>query len=335
MFRRTLTTCALTLALAGPLGVQGRASEDPPVQPARMSLDQAREAVNMLHDLYVNAVALTNDTYRGMAPAAMVAGRVFEEMAQNGWLQTRCLTTTGRLLNSANSPRDPFERDAAAALKKGQTRFERIEAGQLRVVVRVPLNPGWHVGEGGEAIDALSYTVKLTAGAQPASAAPRHAAPARKVRLTPKGAPGATHSMSLEAARAVVAMLDDAYQLLLQETHATYHTRPDVPVAAKVIREVQTRMNHLGWPEARFLAVNAIVMHPDHVARDDFERRAVQTLRRSDQRIEEVVDRQFRAATVVPTGGSCFSCHWTTPGQASKAAITWKVPLGPAKRLGR
>lgn len=122
-------------------------------------------------------------------------------------------------------------------------------------------------------------------------------------------------------------MLDDAYQLLLEETHAAYPTRPGLPVAAAVVHKLQDRMRELGWPEARFLAVNAIVMHPDHLPQDAFERRAIQTLRRSNERFEEVVDGQLRVATVVPTSGSCFSCHWAPAGQSSKAAITWKVPL--------
>jgi len=94
-------------------------------------------------------------------------------------------------------------------------------------------------------------------------------------------------------------------------------------------------MNELGWPTARFLAVNTIVMHPDHVPRDDFERRSVQTLRSSDHRIEQVVGGQFRVTTVVPTGGSCFSCHWTPPEQASKTATTWAVPLRQERGRGR
>jgi hypothetical protein len=171
----------------------------------------------------------------------------------------------------------------------------------------------------------------LTAfGAVVASAAPRPAAPARKARraATVAAAPRArTRAMTPPEARTAVAMLDDAYHLILEETHAAYHTQPTRPVAASVVRKLQARMAELGWPRARFLAVNAVVMHPDHLPRDDFERRAVQTLRGNDERVEQVVDGQLRVATVVSTGGSCFSCHWTSPGKASKAAITFAVPL--------
>lgn len=182
-----------------------------------------------------------------------------------------------------------------------------------------------------------------------ASAAPRRAAPPRKphaVKQAPvvKRAPvgkkqslGATQTpaaaapvrtvMTADEARMAVEMVGDAYDLLLEEIHETYHTRPSVPVAATIIRKLHGKMTELGWPQARFLAVNAIVMHPDHVARDEFETQAIQALRRGDQRVEEMVDGQLRIATVVPLGGRCSSCHWTPGAGSSKAATTWKVTL--------
>lgn len=121
-----------------------------------------------------------------------------------------------------------------------------------------------------------------------------------------------TRPLSSQDARLAVAMLGDAYDLLLELTHETYHTQPNIPVAATVIRKLQARMTELGWPQARFLAVNAIVMHPDHVPQDDFEKQSVLALRRSNRRIEKVVEGQLRVATVVPLAGNCSSCHWAT-----------------------
>lgn len=164
------------------------------------------------------------------------------------------------------------------------------------------------------------------------SAAPRPAASRRKPVAPTKKKPAqqaatATRPMTPEEARTAVAMLGDAYDLILEEAHSIYHTRPNVPVAATVVRKVQAHMAKQGWPKARFLAVNAIVMHPDHVAKDDFERETVQTLKRSNERIEQVVEGNLRVATVVPLGGGCSSCHWTGSGTSAKAATTWSVPL--------
>lgn len=187
----------------------------------------------------------------------------------------------------------------------------------------------------------------IAVGALVASAAPRRPAKPRKSPVvkkapvakvagaatkTPATPEPGTRVMNSEDARLSVAMMGDAYDLLLDEIHETYHTRPSVPVAATIIRQLQTKMTELGWPEARFLAVNAIVMHPSHVAQDEFEKQAIQALRRGELRVEEVTDGQLRVATVVPLGGRCSSCHWTPGGQLSKAATTWKVPLQEAAR---
>lgn len=189
----------------------------------------------------------------------------------------------------------------------------------------------------------IAACMLTTVGALAVSAAPGKTPPRRKTRaprkatppqrkpaVSPAPAAGPTRAMSLDEARTAVAMLGDAYDLLLDETHEVYHTRPNVPVAATVIRKVQARMTELGWPRARFLAVNAVVMHPDHVPQDAFEKRTIQAIRRGDERFEQVTNNQLRVSTVVPLGGSCASCHWTPSGQSPKAATTWMIPLRPA-----
>jgi hypothetical protein len=175
----------------------------------------------------------------------------------------------------------------------------------------------------------IAIGLLIPLGALVAAAAPRSAA-ARKGRPSPGGAAATAaraRSMTPDEARRAVRMLDDAYQLILEETHAVYHTRPGVPVAATVVRKLQARMDALGWPSSRFLAVNAVVMHPDHVPRDDFERFSVRALRNGEQRVEQIVDGKLRVSTVVPLGGGCGSCHWSGTGQSSKAAVTFAVPL--------
>ena len=124
-----------------------------------------------------------------------------------------------------------------------------------------------------------------------------------------------------------VAMLDDAYNLVLEEVHHTYPTKPGRPVAATIVRDLQKKMTDLGWPSSRFLAVNAIVMNPDHVARDEFERQTVRAFTDGGDRRETIENGTLRVATPVSLGGSCFSCHWADKGRASRAAISWKIPL--------
>jgi len=161
--------CALALTLAGVLVVRGYAQGAKPVHPVKMPLPQARQTVSMLNDLYVNTVVLTHGTYvkdRGTVASATVARQIFEAMTKKGWPETHWLSTTGRPFNPANNPRDSFEKDAVAALKKGEVRFERVEAGRLRVATLVPLVDKscqmCHTRDQvGDPIGGLSYTVQL------------------------------------------------------------------------------------------------------------------------------------------------------------------------------
>jgi hypothetical protein len=151
-------------------GARGYAPEAKPVPPVKMSLAQARQTVNMLNDLYVNTVVLTHGTYvkdPKTVAAATVARQVFEAMAAKGWPETHWLATTGRPFNPANHPKDTFEKEAVAALKKGQARFERVEAGRLRVATLVPLVDKscqmCHTRDKvGDPIGGLSYAVQLS-----------------------------------------------------------------------------------------------------------------------------------------------------------------------------
>jgi hypothetical protein len=173
MKNRTLMVaapCAAALALAVTLVGRSQAADEKPAEARRMSLAQARQSVDMLNDVYVNAVVLTHGTYvkdRGTVAAATVARQVFEAMSKKGWPETRWLSTTGRPFNPIHNPKDAFERDAVAALKKGTAKFERVENGQLRVATLVPMVDKsclmCHVKDKvGDPVGGLSYTVKLT-----------------------------------------------------------------------------------------------------------------------------------------------------------------------------
>lgn len=145
------------------------AGKEPPVKPVAMSLKQGRQAVEMLNDLYVNAVVITHSTYvkdRSTPPAATPARRVFAAMAKKGWPETRWLSTTGRAFNADANPKDQFEKDAIAALNKGEARFERIEGDKLRIATLIPLVDKscqmCHTKDNvGDPVGGLSYTVTL------------------------------------------------------------------------------------------------------------------------------------------------------------------------------
>lgn len=169
-----------------------------------------------------------------------------------------------------------------------------------------------------------------------ASGAPRRVPTARRKSATAAKrkpvAPKMTVASRLgpltpEEARQTVALLHDAYQTVLEETHAVYHAKPGQPVAAKIVRELQEKMGSLGWPQSHFLGVNALIMRPDHRANDAFERDAVRQLSDGKPQVEAMDGKVMRFATGVPLAGECGSCHWMDQGGPRRAAITWRIPL--------
>lgn len=188
-------------------------------------------------------------------------------------------------------------------------------------------------------IAVWSAVLCVAAGALPAAvtAAGRGRAAVRKPQGRPAAAvPAVRAAPTEEVARLQAAMLSDLYQELLRETHKLYPTRPGRPVAATVVRQVQERMRRAGHPESRFLAVNAVLMNPDHRARDSFEREAARRLASGEESVELVEQgegrgaaRYYRAAMVVPLGSGCGSCHWSQGGLGARAAIAWNVKLAP------
>jgi len=158
-----LAVCiGVAIATARPGGAQE-------TKPVKMSLPEARRTVAMLNDLYVNTIVQTHTTYvkdRGTVAAAAVARKVFDAMAAKGWPQTRWISTTGRPFNPDANPKDAFEKDAAAALKKGEARFERVADGKLRVATLIPVVDKSCVmchtrDKVGDPIGGLAYTIEL------------------------------------------------------------------------------------------------------------------------------------------------------------------------------
>lgn len=164
-----ILSSVLVVSAAGTLPVWGAGTAAAP-KPVKMSLAQARQTVDMLNDLYVNAVVITHATYvkdRATPPAATPARKIFEAMAQKGWPQTRWINTTGRPFNPDSNPKDQFEKDAIVALNKGQAKFERVEGDKLRVATLIPLVDKscqmCHTKDKvGDPIGGLSYTVPLS-----------------------------------------------------------------------------------------------------------------------------------------------------------------------------
>ncbi len=94
------------------------------------SLENARETVLMLDDVYKTYIVLITAEYvdnPAVLSAATLSKRVFEEMNKKGWYKTRLLDATGTPFNPDNNPKDEFEREAIKAMHSGLNYFEKIE----------------------------------------------------------------------------------------------------------------------------------------------------------------------------------------------------------------
>lgn len=160
-----------------------------------------------------------------------------------------------------------------------------------------------------------------------AASAQRPSSPAVKAYAVPPLA-SEPERMSLKEARRTISLLDRNYQSALRQIHRRFPVGNGQPVvAAVVVRDIQRETGSGGLLSSRFLAVGVKAMNPDHEPRDDFERQAVQELKRGARWVEAQEDGKLRVATVTPLGGGCFPCHSTPSGAPVQAAISWTVPL--------
>src|SRR5438105_4231490 len=144
--------------------------------------------------------------------------------------------------------------------------------------------------------NTLAFAFACLLAAAAAAAAPRSA---RKVPAAPPAAPKPAPAaqtpepgiapMTREQARTTIRMLDDVYQITLQEVHQKFPPGTGQPVAAAtVVRLVQAKMGERGWPQSRFLGVSGILMNPDHRPKDAFEHAAVEAIRDGKEWYETV-----------------------------------------------
>lgn len=118
--RWAVPTCSITLAAvlaavaSGPFfGHVARAGGAAEADPA---VERTREQVQMLDDLYKNAVVSITRRYVGNKdadPAIKVAKDVFGAMKKKGWHSARLVDATGEPMDEANAPKTDFEKEAA------------------------------------------------------------------------------------------------------------------------------------------------------------------------------------------------------------------------------
>ena len=116
--------------------------------------------------------------------------------------------------------------------------------------------------------------------------------------------------LPLEQARRTVDMLNDLYVNSVVLTHNTYVKGRGSVAAAVVARQVFKAMGEKGWPQTRWLATTGRPFNPDANPKDQFERDAIQALKKGQAKFEPVKTGTLRVATLVPlVDKTCQSCH--------------------------
>src|SRR4051812_31501733 len=95
------------------------------------AVEQARQEVKMLDELYKTAVVSITEKYQKGQPAIMVAKDIFKAMEKGRYHSARLVDATGSPLGEGNVPKTDFEKRAAEAMKSGKTYIEEV-AGQGR-----------------------------------------------------------------------------------------------------------------------------------------------------------------------------------------------------------
>lgn len=135
----------------------------------RVTLPEGRRQVRMMDDVYKTAVVATHQMYvqdPGTPAAVIWAKQVINKLKGKGWPDARIFATHDRPLNPENAPADSFERNAAAAFKKGKVSYEEVASGELRYATDLRLLDKkcvmCHVrGKPGDLVGGVSYRVPL------------------------------------------------------------------------------------------------------------------------------------------------------------------------------
>ena len=183
------------VALIAAVATIGRSDEKPtasrdqvaavpakPAQAAASATDndpavaRARKTVQMLDDIYKNAVVLITDKYvhdEDDFPAGSAAVALFEAISKKGWHQVRLIDATGQPYEEKNVARDDFEKAGIARLKAGDAVYEQVVdvdgQRQYRALTPVPVvmkkcvmcHAHYADAKENEPIGAISYSVPV------------------------------------------------------------------------------------------------------------------------------------------------------------------------------
>lgn len=113
-----------------------------------------------------------------------------------------------------------------------------------------------------------------------------------------------------EQAAVEAELLHDLMHDTLQLVHHRYYKEDEgLELPAATLREIFESNAKKHQVRLRWLVVEGQAMNTDHVARDDFERAAVQALRNGADKFEAIENGVYRRAGPITLSNVCLKCH--------------------------
>ncbi|MEZ5944703.1 MAG: DUF3365 domain-containing protein [Planctomycetaceae bacterium] len=136
--------------------------------------------------------------------------------------------------------------------------------------------------------------------------------------------------VSVAEARRQAEVLHTAMHATVQLVHHRYYKLDEgLPIPAAVVDEIFSEIAAEQQVELRWLAVEGQAMNTDHIARDDFEKAAVEALKAGKLSHEQVQDGILRRAAPITLSNQCLKCH--VPDRKStqdrKAGLIISIPV--------
>lgn len=113
-------------------------------RPQPPSAEEARQRARLLHETFHATLQFVHTEYyrpneRLTLPASTLE-RVFKELERSHNVRLRWLAVNAQAMNVDHEPRDDFDKACVAALKDGQSEFDRVENNVLRYAGAITLS---------------------------------------------------------------------------------------------------------------------------------------------------------------------------------------------------
>lgn len=119
---------------------------------------------------------------------------------------------------------------------------------------------------------------------------------------------------ALKRTRKTVKMLDDVYKTVVVLVTEHYVKDEDSLSAGSAAKALFAAIKKKGWHEVKLLDASGQPYNDENIAKDDFEKKAIKTLKSGKAYYDEVVTKDgkhyLRAATIIPVVmEKCIMCH--------------------------